>query len=66
MARDNAARFTFSNVPNTWSSVTLNASAVHTATTPAVAPPNGTVVTFASIGGATGPVSNPVAINTTY
>lgn len=66
MARDNAARFTFSSVPNAWTSVTLNASAVHTATTPAVAPPNGTVVTFASIGGATGPVSNPVAINTTY
>lgn len=66
MARDNALRFTFSTVPNAWTSVTLNASAVHTATTPAIAPPNGTVVTFASIGGATGPVANPVAINTTY
>lgn len=67
MARDNAARFTWSTVPNAWSSVTLNASAVHTATTPAVAPQNGTVVTFASIGGATGPATGTaIAINTTY
>ena len=64
MARDNAARFTFSTVPNAWSSVTLNASAVHTATTPAVAPLNGTVVTFASLG--TPAVGPGLAINTTY
>ena len=64
MARDNAARFTFSTVPNAWSSVTLNASAVHTATTPAIAPPNGTVVTFASLG--TPAVGPGLAINTTY
>lgn len=63
MARDNAARFTFSNVPNAWSSVTLNVGTVHTATTPAIAPPNGTVVTFASIGTGVGP---GLAINTTY
>ena len=64
MARDNAARFTFSTVPNAWSSVTLNVGAVHTATTPAVAPPNGTVVTFASLG--TPAVGPGLAINTTY
>lgn len=54
MARDNALKFTWSTIPNAWSSVTLNVGTVHTATTPAVAPPTGTVVTFVSIGGAAG------------
>lgn len=63
MARDNALRFTWSTVNNSFSSVTLNASLVHTATTPAVAPPNGTVVTFANIGTAAG---GGIATNTPF
>jgi len=54
MARDNALKFTFSTVYNAWSSVTLNIGTAHTATTPAAAPVNGTVVTFAAIGTAAG------------
>jgi hypothetical protein len=43
--------------------VTLNAnSAAHASTSPATAPPNGTPVSFTSIGTITG----PIAINTTY
>lgn len=61
MARDNALKFTFSYVPNAWTSVTLGAGTVHTAVTPAVAPPNGTVVTFAAVSPATG-----IATGTTY
>jgi hypothetical protein len=41
--------------------VTLNASASHTATSPATAPVNGTPVTFSSIGSVTG-----ITTNTTY
>lgn len=63
MARDNALRFTWSTVNNAYSSVTLNIGQVHTATTPAVAPVNGTVVTFASIGTAAG---GGIAANTPY
>ena len=41
--------------------VTLNASAVHTATSPTTAPENGTPVSFTNIGTVTG-----ISINTTY
>jgi hypothetical protein len=41
--------------------VTLNASATHTATSPATAPANGTPVTFTNIGTVTG-----ISVNTTY
>ena len=50
MARDNALRFTFSTVNNSFSSVTLTAGgSVATAVTPAIAPPNGVVVSFPTI-----------------
>lgn len=54
MARDNALRFTFSTVQNTYTNITLATTGIHTAVAPAQAPPNGTVLVFSNVGGATG------------
>jgi len=54
MARDNALRFTFSTVNVNYTNITLALNGIHTAVAPAVAPPNGTVLIFSSVGGATG------------